>query len=432
MAHGNPTSIGGQTDRPALIDRGKRVAFLLVASLFFSWALANSLNDVLVRHFQKALDLTRGQSGLIQSAFYAGYFVAAIPAGILMRRAGYKAGIITGLTLYAMGALLFLPAADARIFGVFLCALFTIACGLACLETAANPYIAVMGDPRTGAARLNIAQAFFGLGSILGPMVGGLFILSGVEHSAAEMQAMGPAAVEAYRLSEAQAVKGPYLVVALIVIALAVIFYFARLPAPPGEEDGESNGVLQVLKNRRLLFAVASQFCYIGAQVTLWSYFIDFSLEMVPQFPEKTAAFLLSGSLAALMIGRLLGGFILNLDRIAPARLLAFSTLVTILLVLTGMVAGGYVSIGAIWLTSLFTSIIFPTIFAMGVRDLGPLTKAGSSLLIMSVVGGAIIPAATGWLADWAGSLRLGFALTILCLTVILAFALTDRRQSTG
>lgn len=402
---------------------------MLVASLFFSWAIANSLNDVLVRQFRKALELTRGEAGLVQSAFYFGYFVAALPAGWLMRRRGYKVGILVGLGLYAAGALLFWPAAEWRVFGLFLTALTIIAFGLACLETAANPYIAVLGDPASGAARLNLAQAFNGLGAVVGPAIGGLFILSGSEVGASRV--MGPAELASYRMIEARAVQWPYLALAAFVLCLAMLIASARLPeiaedANPGASDA---GVAEALRHRHLVAAIVAQFFYVAAQVCIWSYFIDFAKEELPAVTERTVAFLLSTSIAMLMLGRFVGSALMR--SVKPARMLALCAAVNVILCGAAMTTTGATSVAALWATSLFMSIMFPTIFALGIRDLGPATKIGSSLLIMSIVGGAVLPPLMGVIGDASGGVRPALIVPLACFLVVFWFGIVGWRLAT-
>ncbi len=401
-----------------ILERRYVVPFLVVASLFFSWALASSLNDVLIRHFQKALSINRGQSGFIQFAFYIGYFCAALPAGWLMRRTSYKVGILCGLALYCVGALAFWPAAILQSFPLFLAGLYIIAFGAAFLETAANPYMAALGDPATGPSRLNLAQSFNGLGAIVGPFIGGLFILSGVEYSPMQIASMAPAAERAYRAAEAQAVVGPYLGLAAFVAILFVLVAVTALPNLDADNRSQRSSLLATFRHKHLSAAVVAQFFYVGAQVAIWSYFIDFAKEMAPELSERTVAFLLSASLGAFLVGRLSGSWLFT--RIPAPRLLIVYGVANIgLCALAGM-SSGMQAIGALWLTSFFMSIMFPTIFALGVRDLGPDTKTGSSLLIMSIIGGALMPVAMGYVADAFGGLRpalilpsIGFAAVI-------------------
>lgn len=417
---------------PAIVERRYVLAFALVTSLFFSWALAAALNDVLIRQFQKALDLTRTQSSLIQTAFYFGYFCAAIPAAMLIRRFGYKRTILVGLACYAVGAFLFYPAAEVRQFGVFLTALYVIAIGLGFLETASNPYISILGARETASARLNLAQSFYGVGAILGPVIGGLFIFSGVEHDAGALAAMPDAQRAAWRASEAAAVQGPYLAIGLAVCLLAVLI--ARTPFPQLErrlsERTERRPLWAVLRHRRLTAAVVAQFFYVGAQVGIWSFFIDFAKSQAPQLVERNVAFLLSGSLAMLMIGRFSGAFIQR--RIAPARLLAIYGLVNVGLCAAAATLGGELSVGALWLTSFFMSIMFPTIFALGVEGLGEETESGASFLIMSIIGGALIPPVMGLLSDRIGGIQHMMVIPMLCFLTVVAFAVWTPREARG
>lgn len=410
-----------------LVERRYLLPFALVTTLFFAWALAGALNDVLIRQFQKALDLTRTQSSLIQLAFYLGYFCAAIPAGFVIRRIGYKGAIFVGLACYAAGAFLFLPAADVQRFGLFLTALYTIACGLAFLETAANPYIAILGAPDTSAARLNLAQGFAGAGALLGPIIGGLFIFSGVEHGKDELAAMSAATLAAYRAAEAATVKGPYLTIGLCVTLLAILIAATRFPVVE-RHRAEQRNFFAVLRHRRLVAAVAAQFFYVGAQVGVWSFFIDFTKAEAPHLPERTAAFLLSMSLAMLMIGRFAGAAIQR--RIAPARLLAGYAAANILLCLVAAIAGGLFAVAALWLTSFFMSIMYPTVFALGVEELGEETENGSSLLVTAIIGGAVIPPLMGLASDMIGGIHRVMVIPALCFAAVLIFAISATRRS--
>ena len=409
---------------PPIVERRYLLAFLLVASLFLSWALAAALNDVLIRQFQKALALTRGESSFIQLAFYIGYFCAALPAGLLIRRLGYKSVMIIGLILYACGAFLFYPAAEIRKFGAFLSALYTIAFGLAFLETSANPYVSILGDPKTGSARLNLAQSFYGIGAILGPFIGGAFIFSGVEHSKAQLAAMSSSAILAYRTAEARTVQLPYLLVGLSMCALAIVIGFTRFPhieRPQRAIPDTSTGIFSILRHQRLRQAIIAQFFYVGAQVGIWSFFIDFTKDAMPSLSERTAAYMLSGSLGLLMLGRASGALIQRY--VDPAKLLAAYAAINIGLCLIASLAGGAVAVATIWLTSFFMSIMFPTIFALGVEGLGERTELGSSFLIMSIIGGAIIPPSIGIIADRITGIHLAMMVPALCFAICLAFA---------
>jgi len=399
--------------------------FVLVTSVFFAWALANNLNDILIRQFQKALALSRGEAGFIQFVFYLAYFVWALPAGFLLKRFGYRAGLLTGLGLYALGALLFFPAAEVHRYWAFLLALFVIASGAAFLETSANPYVARFGDPSRASQRLTLAQGFNGLGAVVAPILGGLFIFSGVEHSAADLSAMTHAQLEAWRGTEADMVKIPYLCLAGFVVILAAGLARVRLPriesAPNDALTGASTGSLRtVLANRLLLGAVIAQFFYVGAQVGIWSFFVDFTKHLAPQTPERTAAFLLSGSLVLFMAGRFVGAALMH--RVPAAKLLLGFALANIVMVALAMSLSGVAAIACLALTSFFMSIMFPTIFALGIRDLGAGTTMGSSLIVMAVIGGAVFPPLMGLLSERA-DLQVAMALPLFCFAAVARFA---------
>ena len=398
------------------------VAFVCVTSLFFMWAIANNFNDILIKQFQKALDLTRMQSGLVQTAFYFGYFIMALPAGIAMKRVGYKIGILVGLSLYAIGAVLFYPAAEVQSFAFFLAALFVIASGLTFLETAANPYITVMGDPRFAAQRLNLAQSFNGLGAFLAPFIGGVLIFSGVEYSENELALLSPAEITAYRTTEALAVQIPYLGLAAIVAILAVLIYLAPFPRVEltGSEIGLSSKAMCALwKVNHWRNAVIAQFFYVGAQVGIWSYFINFAQD-VSGATEKAAANYLGVSLILFMVGRFSGT--LAMGFIDPARLMSVYALVNVVLCVFASFVNGYAAVLVLGTTSFFMSIMFPTIFALGLKGLGGYTKIGSSLIVMAIIGGAIFPPLMGLVADITKSIQISMLIPAICFSVVLGF----------
>ena len=408
-----------------IVEKRYLLPFALVTSLFLSWAFAASLNDVLIRHFQMALDLTRAQSSLIQLAFYIGYFCAALPAGLVIGKLGYKGGILVGLALYAVGAFAFYPAAAIRSYGAFLAALYIIAFGLAFLETSANPYVALLGEAATGSARLNLAQSAYGVGAVAGPIVGGVLIFTGVERTPQELRSMPPAAAEALRTAAAATVQLPYVCIGLAVCALALAVSLTRFPDWREKADTSALAkvsALSVLRHRRLRWAIVAEFFYVGAQVGIWSFFIDFCKDTMPALKQQHIAFLLSGSLATLMVGRFTGAFIQR--RYRPARHLALYAAINILLCITASYGAGAVAIGALWCTSFFMSIMFPTIFALGVEDLRHEAQLASSFLIMSIIGGALIPPAMGLLADGLGGAQHIMIVPACCFAVCLVFAL--------
>lgn len=406
--------------RGPLVSRPYMGAFILVASLFFMWAIANNFNDILIKQFQKALDLTRMQSGLVQTAFYFGYFTIALPAGWVMTKVGYKNGILIGLCLYALGAALFFPAAEVRAFGFFLLALYIIAAGLAFLETAANPLITVMGPAHTAAQRLNLAQSFNGFGGFLAPFIGGALIFSGVDHSSTDLATMSPAALESWRAGEAHAVQMPYLVLAGAVLLLAAVIKLVRFP--PIEEvthsyDGAEDRSIWSFDHLR--WGVVTQFFYVGAQVGIWSYFINFAEDVVGA-GEKAAANYLGFSLMAFMVGRFAGTALMRF--VAPERMLVFYGLIATILCGVSIGASGWTAVIALGLTSFFMSIMFPTIFALGVAELGPKTKLGSSLLIMAIIGGALFPPLMGLIADRAGTIQASMVVPMVSFLIVLWF----------
>lgn len=423
-----PESISAPTansaPRPVIVEKRYLVPFALVSCLFLSWALAAALNDVLIRQFQKALALSRTESSLIQFAFYIGYFCAALPAGLLIRRYGYKTAILFGLSLYAIGAFLFYPAAEVQRFGVFLTALYIIAFGLAFLETAANPYVSILGAPQTASARLNLAQSFYGIGAILGPLIGGLFIFSGVEHSASEMAAMSATDLGAYRASEAAMVQMPYLVIGLAVCVLGFMVWRTPFPHLAAEQPKSANSIqsaFSVLRHRHLRWAIVAQFFYVGAQVGIWSFFIDFAKAALPHVSERTTAFLLSGSLAMVFIGRFSGAFIQRY--VPPARLLLIYAVINVSLCLVAAFSTGTVAVAALWLTSFFMSIMFPTIFALGISDLGEETNLASSFIIMAIIGGAFVPPLMGLMSDTIGGIQHAMLIPMIGFIVCAVFA---------
>ena len=408
-----------------LVARSSLVPFSLVTSLFFLWGGPANLNDVLIRQFMKSFALTRVEAGLVQSAYYFGYFFLALPAALLMRRTGYKTGLITGLLLFATGAALFWPAAIIGRYSFFLLALFVIAAGLSFLETASNPFIAQMGSPATAARRLNFSQAFNPLGSITGVLAGTLFIFSGIELSPAQVMAQKTAGTYAtYVQHETMRVVAPYLVLAVVAFVLAVIFVRTRFPEVAAEEDaparGQSSaGIGSLFRRPNFLFAVFAQFLYVGAQVGTWSYFIQY-VQDYTHLPEKRAGFLLTGTLVAFAVGRFSATLLLK--RVAAARLVTIYAVANTLLLAWAVVRPGWAGVWAVFLTSLFMSIMFPTIFALGLEGLGPLVKLGGSLLVMAIVGGATLTPVMGWISQHGGGIAHAYMVPLAGYVAIALF----------
>lgn len=408
---------------------------VLIVALFFLWGVANNLNDVLMPHLRKAFFLSDFQSSLVQSAFYLGYFFLALPAGWVAQRYGYKAAVMVGLMTFGIGALLFYPAAEQLRYAWFLAALFVVAAGLAFLETSANPLITVLGDQERAEQRLNFAQAFNPLGAITGVVVGREFILSGIEPTRDELAAMSTAQLAAFQTVEAQSVQTPYLIIATVVLVWAVLVAITKFPPQaqaPSPHDPHRvsmrRAIGELLTKRRFLFGVAAQFFYVGAQVGVWSFMIRYAQAEVPGMGEKAAAGYLTASLVAFMVGRFAGTAMMS--RIAPARLMAYFAFINVCLTLVAVVVGGYVGLYALAATSLFMSIMFPTIFANSLRDLGPLTKTAASFLVMSIIGGAVLTAAMGAVSD-ASAISTAILVPTVCFAVIGWFGWTAGKTMT-
>ncbi len=398
------------------------VPFILVTSLFFLWAFLHNTNPILIPHLKKACQLTDTQSALIDTAVYIGYFVMALPAGLFMHRYGYKKGILFGLVLYAIGAILFIPAASSLSYGMFLTALFIIASGATFLETVANPYITKLGDPATSEQRLNFAQSFNGVGAFVAPIIGSQFILSGVEHTKEELKAMSPDMLNSYLLGEAGTVKIPYMVIAIVVIVVAAFFFFSHIPEIK-EDDSEGHGhsfSAKIFRHSHVTWAVIAQLFYVGAQVCVGSFFIRFTKEMM-DLPEKQAA-LWWGTIAMVgfMVGRFVGTFLMKY--IQAAKLLSLYAIINIVLLAIAIAIKGPIAVYAVIAVPFFMSIMFPTIFALGIKDLGEESKIASSFIVMSIVGGAIFPLFMGLISDATGSMQNAYIVPLLCFVVVLYF----------
>jgi FHS family L-fucose permease-like MFS transporter len=402
--------------------------FILVTSLFFFWGLIHNLDSVLIPHLRKAFRLNTLQSSLVDSAVYVGYFIMAIPAGIIMQRFGYKTGIITGLLLFAIGSLLFVPAANTREYSFFLGALFIIACGLAILETAANPYATILGPENTSTQRLNFAQSFNGLAVMIAPLIGGRFILSGKSYTDAELAQMTDQARELYLQSEADSVKLPYIIIGIVILFVAALFFMVKLPDIK-EEKTERKNILHAFRHKHLAWAVIAQFFYVGAQVCVTSFFINLSINSAG-LDEKTAAnYLGLGYGIAFMAGRFFGTFIMKY--VQPAKLLSVYALINILLSIIAVFSTGMITVYALIGIGFFMSIMFPTIFALGIKGLGHETKIGSGLIIMSIVGGAVLPPILGYISDATKNIQNGYIVPLICFVVILFFGLKGHKLKT-
>jgi FHS family L-fucose permease-like MFS transporter len=429
MTNSAGTAANGGRSVP-ITERRFLAPFILVTSLFFLWAFGVNLNDILIPHLKKAFGLSDFQSSFIQVAFFGGYFLAAFPAGRLMEKIGYKKGILAGLFLCAAGAVLFLPASSSRAYGFFLLALFVMACGQSFLEVAANPYVTILGPAASAERRLNFAQSFNAVGAVLSPILGRTFILTGVEYAPAQIAAMSAAQLGAYRAAEASTVKGPYLMIAGIFVVVAILIQLAHLPdvqettveggAAVAEKSAES-----VLSHAHLVKGVIAQFFYVGAQVGVASFVIRYAQFSVAGTTAKTAALYLLLHQAGFMAGRFIGSAMMK--RIAAPRMLSLFAGAAMICATVALLASGVVPIWAVVLIGFFHSIMFPTIFALSIKNLGPLTKRGSSLLVMAIIGGAFFPAIMGRISD-VSSIQRAFAVPLLCYVYILYFGIAGYR----
>lgn len=406
-----------------------RLPFILVSSLFFLWGIANNLNGILIPHLRKALQLTNMQSTFVDTAVYLAYFSAAIPAGMILKKFGYKKGIITGLIVFSIGAFIFIPAANMRAYNIFLLGLFIIGCGLTILETAANPYASKLGDPATATSRLTLAQSFNGLAVFIAPVIGTIFILSGKEFSTEELAAMSEADQLSYLTTEAASVKMPYLSLGIFLLAIAVLFLVNNFPELKEDEGGEDEGSLaSALQHKHLVWAVIAQFFYVGAQVCVTSFFIRAAIAG-GGVDEKTAGYYLSVYGILFMVGRFAGSAIMRV--IAPNKLLSMYAVMCIALSIVAIKTDGQYVVLALGGLGFFMSIMFPTIFSLGIAGLKSNTKPASSLLVMSIIGGAIFPVIMGNIIDRFGDdIQIGYVVPMICYAFVLYFGIKGYKPS--
>lgn len=400
--------------------RQSMVPVMLVTSLFFFWGFIHNLDPILIPHLRNAFSLTHFQASLVDSAVFIAYFLLAIPAGVIMSRFGYKAGIIVGLVLFAAGCFLFVPAANTIDYFFFLGALFVVACGLTILETAANPYMTVLGDPSKATQRLNFAQSFNGLAAFLAPIIGGEFILTEKPKTAAEIAELSDQARAAYIQAETASVKGPYLILGLIILAVAVMFILTKLPDVKEKVDSRSGGVFGAWRHKNVKWAVVTQFFYVGAQVCVLSFLVLFATEVSGVVPSEAKYYSGVAGLA-FMLGRFIGTFFMRY--VAPAKLLLVYALLAILLTFLVIYGSGVATLYAMIGIAFFMSIMFPTIFAIGVEGIGADTKSASGLIVMAIVGGAVLPPVLGHFSDLTGSFQLAYYVVLICFAVVVAFA---------
>jgi len=417
-------------ERASIFPRGYMVAFLMTTMIFFVWGMSNNLTDILVQQFRKSFELTLTEAQLVQSAVFLAYGIMATPAALLMRRFGYKVGLVTGLVTFGVGTLMFWPAAVIGQYTPFLIALFIVGSGSSILETAANPLVAQFGEPDSSEQRLNFTQAFNPPGSIVGVLIGTWFIFSGVEKKPAEVAAMkAQGTYAAYLHGEILRVVPTYVVLGVAVLILALLIARAKFPillisrddaGPPSTDGSKSNVYGRLLRTPSLVLAVIAQFCYVGAQISTWSTLIPY-LRTYTSIGDKGAGYFLTGTLVALMLGRVISTPLMRY--ISPTTMMGTYAVINCLLLVVGIVHPGIVGASAILLTSFFMSIMFPTIFALGVKGLGTDTKIAGSLLVMAILGGAVFPPLLGLIARQTGSLAMGYMLPAAGYVVVVLYA---------
>lgn len=391
--------------------------FILITSLFFLWGFAHSILDVLNKHFQDSLSISKTGSAMVQAVVYGGYFLMAIPAGKIISKWGYRSGVIVGLLLYGIGALLFIPGACILSFEFFLLCLFIIGCGLTCLETAANPYVTVLGDPQSAEQRINLSQSLNGLGWIVGPLVGGMLLFNDNDSASSSAESSATLSI-------------PYAIIGVIVLIIAFLFSRIHLPEITEQEteDTASNTSEKSLwQHKHFIFGLASLFLYVAAQTGLNSFFINFATENAGITPTTASLLLGFGCMGLFMLGRMGGSWAMS--KIRPSLLLGCCAIGATLSMIILLFASGTIGLGALFLCYLCESIMFPTIFALSIRGLGKHTKQASSYLIMSIVGGAVAPILMGYIADTTGNMRPAFIIPMVCYIVIVWFAFWLKRQ---
>ena len=396
--------------------RSYLLPFVLITSLFFLWGFAHSILDVLNKHFQDSLQISKTGSALVQAMVYGGYFLMAIPAGKIISRWGYRTGVITGLLLYGTGALLFIPGAYIMTFWFFLMCLFIIGCGLTCLETAANPYVTVLGDPESAERRINLSQSFNGLGWIVGPLVGGLLLFDGEDGTASS-----------------SLLALPYAVIGVVVLIVALIFSRTMLPEPAAESPADGEDMPTTDEPRSLwsyptfVFGLVALFLYVAAQTGLNSCCINYATENADVNAQTAAVLLGFGCMGLFMLGRMGGSWLMSLVR--SERVLAACGVGAVLTMAVILFCPGSWGIAALLVCYLCESIMFPTIFALAIKGVGRHTKQASSYLIMSIVGGAVAPLLMGLIADTTGDMRPAFTVPMVCYAVITAYAVYLSRK---
>lgn len=425
-----------------------RTAFIFVTILFFLWGFITVLVDSLIPRLREVFTLSYFQAGMVQFAFFGAYFLLSIPAGYILSKIGYKRGIILGLSTMAIGCLLFYPAASYRVFGIFMLGYFTLAAGITILQVAANPYVTILGPERTASSRLNLSQAFNSLGTAIAPALGALFILQDKVKTTAEIEALDAAAQKSYLVAEAAAVQTPFLGIAAFIAVIALVFFFVKLPKVGDKEA--SNDYRKVLKNRNLILGSIALFCYVGAEVSLGSYMVNYFLSLdlaatvrETSFMRTIAEWILSTGVSSssdmavvgvfvtfywtgAMIGRFIGSYLTSIFN--PAKILSIFALGAIGMILISNFSVGLAAMWTIIGVGLFNSIMFPTIFSLALDGLGDDKAQGSGVLCTMIVGGAIIPPAYGYLTD-SFNFNIALILVMACYAYIFYYAFSNKRR---
>jgi FHS family L-fucose permease-like MFS transporter len=419
---GSAPATSGQSDGQTY-----RAALAMVTTLFFFWGFVTVLNDILVPHLKSIFDLTYTKVMLIQFAFFSAYFIFSIPSAKVIDTIGYKKTMVAGLVTMGIGALLFIPAASAPSYPLFLGALMVLAAGITALQVAANAYVSVLGPPETASSRLNLTQAFNSLGTTIGPYLGGLFILNANSSSADALQKMSADALHAYRIQEASSVKLPYTIIGVALIAFAVLIGMFKLPPmPEAERHGQHGKGPSIWKHTHLVLGMVGIFVYVGAEVSIGSFLINYlSQPDIGNMSELAAAKYVAYYWGGAMVGRFIGSALLQ--KIKTGTLLGICGLAAATLVCVTMLTTGTIATWSVILVGFFNSIMFPSIFTLGIAKLGPLTGDGSGLLIMAIVGGAILPVIQGAIADRIG-IHHAFILPVICYLYIVYYAFRGSR----
>jgi FHS family L-fucose permease-like MFS transporter len=405
----------------------------IATMLFFMWGLLTCLNDILIPHLKAIFDLNYAQAMLVQFCFFSSYFIFALPSGKLVEWVGYKQSMVVGLLVMATGAFLFLPASKVASFGLFLSALIILAAGITCLQVAANPYVANLGPPESAASRLNLAQAFNSFGTFVAPFFGSVLILTSTQVTSATMNSYSATALQQYRMEQASSVRMPYLGIGLTLVLLAISFAVLKMPTMdftrdirPGELDQTTHD--SIWRHPVLLAGALGIFVYVGAEVSIGSFLVNyFGLPDIAALPERTAARYVSMYWGGAMVGRFIGSWLLT--KVRTSTVLGTAALVACGLVTTSILTHGHTAMWAILAVGLFNSVMFPSIFTVGLSGLGPLTSKGSSLMVAAIVGGALIPLAEGHLADKVG-VQHAFVIPAVCYTYIALFGYLGGRRA--